>query len=197
MNKNLILLIAVSTFLSCCTGYKKFVVTDSEIELQTNVESRIDSVYHLKDYKIKKWKIYYEKDNKRIAAYRDYKGDSVIVVNYWRSGKVKRVEKYVGDIVFLEEHCSNGQLIRSGSPNITFKSFYCNGQLEYEFNPATREVKYWDESGKLTGVGHNDVEGKKDGLWKYFENDSLVHVEIFKGGISEYSGDKIPDWYHN
>lgn len=76
--------------------------------------------------------------------------------------------------------------VYNGYVNGMYKIYYPNGKL-YQFKNYTAslldgEIFQYNESGKLELKGKY-LDGKKIGVWKYYEDSQLVKKEIFRSGV--------------
>jgi antitoxin component YwqK of YwqJK toxin-antitoxin module len=159
----------------------------------------IDSTVYFLDFdkRYNNWIIYFDYAKQHLAYQSNLKGDTCIMINYWRNGNIKERTIYAKGKFNLfewyseEEYCKNGQLIFKDCPIQTEEKklvlrYYCSGQLKMKWwiqgHTADGLFTQWYENGKIKSEW-NFVNKKQEGEWKYWdESGKLQKIEIYKEG---------------
>lgn len=179
---NLLYLIIPLLFLTHLSNSQTITFIDDSININYGVVSglnELDSIAQPKIYseQYSEWKVYFDKEQTRLAFESNLKGDTCSRIDYWRNGVVKQKsifikgEHNIFNLWYIERYCLNGQLITKFHPNKNkekiISSFYCSGKKRSEsYNPGGYYIEWYENGQKKSermGFKNNDEE------WKYWD----------------------------
>lgn len=178
-----------------------YVLGDTTHFLYTNsfptANTDVDSVVYVKDYnkRYTACSIYFDRAKKNIAYRSTVSGDTCVIINYFRNGRIKSQDTFVNNGKYnfspacSDIYCANGQQIVHFCYTVGFAvtRYYCNGrkktQWTYDGTGAEGLMVMWHENGQKSSEG-NWVNNLQEGEWRYWdENGRLVNVINWKEGI--------------
>ncbi len=153
----------------------------------------LDSTIHRLEFLI------YEDESKKYLMFQSIvKPDTTVWINYWRSGKIKRIDKYAfcyNDVVDCEwgsywKYCENGTLIKqviSRHGNTQIEGKYCNGNRSYSYivsddhclNPIGKKQIWWENGNLRLDANFNENAKPCGNCYYYNKRGKLIRTVTY------------------